>query len=64
MLLGQDGFWKVSELSPGLFFATETVSEVFKLSYPNLLKNILGYLNPVTFSILLYCQTDSFCYLE
>ena len=64
MLLGQDGFWKVSELSPGLYFATESVSEVFKLSYPNLFKIILGYLNPVTFSILLYCQNDSFCYLE
>ena len=49
MLLGQDGFWKVSELSPDLFFATESVSELFKFSYPNLFKNILGYLNPVTF---------------
>ena len=49
LLLGQDGFWKVSELSPGLFFATESVSELFKFSYPNLFKNILGYLNPVTF---------------
>ena len=49
MLLRQDGFWKVLELSPGKFFATESVSELFKLSYPNLFKNIPGYLNPVTF---------------
>ena len=64
MLLEQDRFSKVSELSPGLVFATESVSELFKLTYPNLFKNILGYLNPVTFSVLSYCQTDSLCYLE
>ena len=55
---------QVSELSSGWDFATESVSELFKLTYPDLFKNILGYLNPVTFSILLYCQTDSLCYLE
>ena len=49
MLLEQDGFSKVSELSPGLVFATESVSELFKLTYPNLFKSIFGYLNPVTF---------------
>ena len=49
MLLEQDGFTKVSELLPGLSFATESVSELFKLTYPNLFKNILDYLNPVTF---------------
>ena len=49
MLLEQDGFSKVSELSPGLVFATESVSELFKLTYPNLFKNLLGYLNQVTF---------------
>ena len=54
MLNEQDGFSKVSELSPCLVFATESVSELFKL----------GYLNPLTFSILFYRQTDSFCYLE
>ena len=46
MLLEQDGF---SKLSLGLVFATESVRELFKLSYPNLFKNILAYLNPVTF---------------
>ena len=49
MLLEQDEFSKVSELSPGLVFATESVSELFKLTYPYLFKSILGYLNPVTF---------------
>ena len=49
MLLEQDGFSKVSELSPGLVFATESVSELFKLTYPNLFENLLSYLNPVTF---------------
>ena len=49
MLLEQDGFSKVSELSPALVFATESVSELLKLTYPNLFKNILGYPNPVTF---------------
>ena len=39
MLNKQDGFSKVSELSPCLVFATESVSELFKL----------GYLNPLTF---------------
>ena len=39
MLPEQDGFSKVSELSPCLVFATESVSELFKL----------GYLNPLTF---------------
>ena len=32
-----------------LSFATESVSELFKLTYPNQFKNMLGYLNPVTF---------------
>ena len=36
MLLEQDGFSKVSELSPGLVFATERVSELFKLTYPKI----------------------------
>ena len=49
MLLEQEEFSKVSELSPGLVFATESVSELFKLTYPYLFKSILGYLNPVTF---------------
>ena len=49
MLLEQDGLSKVSELSSALAFATESVSEVFKFTYPNLFKNILGYHNPVTF---------------
>ena len=49
MLLEQDGFSKVSEISPGLVFGTESVSEPFKLTYPNLFENILGYLNPVSF---------------
>ena len=49
MLLEQDEFSKVSELSLGLVFATESVSELFKLTYPYLFKSILGYLNPVTF---------------
>ena len=49
ILLEQDEFSKVSELSPGLVFATESVSELFKLTYPYLFKSILGYLNPVTF---------------
>ena len=49
MLLEQDGFPNVLELSPGLVFATESVTELFKLTYPNLLKNIVGYLNPVNF---------------
>ena len=39
MVNEQDGFSKVSELSPCLAFATESVSELFKL----------GYLNPLTF---------------
>ena len=41
------GFSKVSELSP--VFTTESVSQLFKLTYPDLFKNIMGYLNPVTF---------------
>ena len=45
MLLEQDGFSEVSELSRVLVFATESVSELSKLTHPNL----LGYLNPVTF---------------
>ena len=49
MLLKQDEFSKVSELSPGLVFATESISELFKLTYPYLFKSILGYFNPVTF---------------
>ena len=49
MLLEQDGFSKVSEISSGLVFGTESVSEPFKLTYPNLFKNLLGYLNPVSF---------------
>ena len=49
MLLEQDGFSKASKLFPGLTFATESVSELFKLPYPNLFKNLSGYLNPVTF---------------
>ena len=49
MLLEQDEFSKVSELSPGLVFTTESVSELFKLTYPYLFKSILGYLNLVTF---------------
>ena len=49
MLLEQDGFSKVSEISPGLVLGTESVSELFKLTYSNLFENILGYLNPVTF---------------
>ena len=40
---------QVSELSSGWDFAAESVCELFKLTYPNLFKNILGYLNPVTF---------------
>ena len=40
---------QVSELSSGWDFAAESVSKLFKLTYPNLFKNILGYLNPVTF---------------
>ena len=40
MLLEQDGFSKVSEISPGLVFGTESVSEPFKLTYPNLFENI------------------------
>ena len=64
MLLEQIGFSKVSELFLGLVFTAEKVSELFKLSYSNLFKNILGYLNPVTFSTLLHHQTDTFCYLE
>ena len=39
MLLEQDWFSKVSELSPCLVFATGSVSELFKLDY----------LNPLTF---------------
>ena len=35
MLNEQDGFSKVSELSPCLVFATESVTELFKLGYPN-----------------------------
>ena len=31
------------------FFGTESVSDPFKLTYPNLFENIFGYLNPVTF---------------
>ena len=50
MLLKQAGFSKGSELFPGLDFATESVGELFKLPYPNLLKNKLGYLNQVTFT--------------
>ena len=50
MLLKQAGFSKVSKLFPSLDFATESVGELFKLPYPNLLKNKLGYLNRVTFS--------------
>ena len=49
ILLQQNGFSKVSELFLGLVFTAENVSKLFKLSYPNLFKNILGYLNPVTF---------------
>ena len=49
MLLEQDGFSKVSELLPGLAFPTESVSQLFKLAYPNLFKDILDYFNPVTF---------------
>ena len=48
-LLEQDAFSKVSELFPGLVFTAENLSELFKLPYPNLFKNILGYLNPVDF---------------
>ena len=47
MLLEQDGFSNVSELFTGLVFTTENVSELFKLSFPNLFNIILGYLNPV-----------------
>ena len=53
MLPEQDGFSEVSELSPGLFFATERVSAFFRLSYFDLLQNILGYLSPVAFSLAL-----------
>ena len=55
----------ILKLSPCLVFAIETVSELFKLSYFNLLKNILAYLNAlILFSILLYRQTDFFCYFR
>ena len=42
MLLEQDGFSNVSELFTGLVFTKENVSELFKLSFPNLFKIILG----------------------
>ena len=42
MLPEQDGFSKVSELSPCLFFATEIASVIFWLSYFDQFKHILG----------------------
>ena len=53
MLPKQDGFWDVSELSSGLFFATDSVSVFFRLSYFDLFKNILGYLSPIAFFLAL-----------
>ena len=60
MLLEQDRFSKVSGLSPGSVFATEIVSELYKLFYPNLFKNVLGYFNPVTFCIFSTVRGASF----
>ena len=54
---------EVSEVSSG--YATESVNEFFKLSYFNLFESILGYVNSLAFfPVLLYRQTDYFCYLE
>ena len=66
MLPEQGRFSQVSELSPCLAFATESVNELFKLLYFNLFKYVLGYLSPLAFfsCFLLYCQFDYFCYLE
>ena len=64
MLAEKYGFLKVSELSSCLGFATESVSELFKLSYLNLFKSILVYLNPLNFFHFLFYQTNSFRYLE
>ena len=58
MLPKQDGLSKVSELSPCLAFATESVNELFKLLYFNLFKNVLDYLSPLAF-FLAFCYTVS-----
>ena len=55
MLPKQDRFDQVSELSPCLAFATESVNELFKLLCFNLFKNVLGYLSPLGFFF-------AFCY--
>ena len=54
----QGRFSLVSELSPCLAFATESVNELFKLLCFNLFKNVLGYLSPLAF-FLAFCYTVS-----
>ena len=53
MLPEQDGFSEVSELSPGLFFVTESVTVFFRLSYFDLFKNILGCHSALAFFLAL-----------
>ena len=58
MLPKQDGFPYASELFPCLAFATESVNELFTMSYLNLFKSVLGYLSPLSF-FLAFCYTVS-----
>ena len=56
MMPEQDRFSEVSELSPGLFFFTESVTVFFRLSYFDLFKNTLGCRSPLAFFLAL-CYT-------